>query len=137
MPKEIQAPDEELIIKFGRELKKLFEKKNLTQKEFAKRIGVQENTVTAWVMGRRQPTYTNLCAILRFFNIDYGESLFQWLIDLSSKSTSLRKQLNECYEKVGNQSIQISKLKEKVHELENELEKYKKFYDMVMGGKPN
>ena len=137
MPKKIQPSDEQLVTNFGKGLKELLNERNLTQKEFAEGIKVEENTVIAWVKGRRQPTYTNLCAILRFFNIDYGDSLFQWILDQPSKLESSRKRLNEYYEKVANQSIQIRKLQEKIKELEAELDNCEKAWNSYLGVRPN
>ena len=137
MPKTVQPYDEQLITKFGKELKELLNGRKLTQKEFAKLMGVEENTVLAWVKGRRQPTYTNLCAILRYLNIDYGESLFQWIIDQPSELERSRKRLNEYYEKVGNQSIQIRELQKKIKELEAKLDNCEKRWNGYFGVKPS
>ena len=58
---------------FGKILKKLREKKNLTQKVIAKELNVSNNTVSKWEMGKNMPDLETLYLICKKFNLDFVE----------------------------------------------------------------
>ena len=58
---------------FGRRLKKLREKNNITQKGLSRSLGVSQQAITWWESGRRFPNGKSLIEIADYFNtsIDY------------------------------------------------------------------
>ena len=66
---------------FGERLKKLLKNKGIQQKEVAISLHIQRNTVSAWINGQREPTLTNLWALMEFLqskcpNIEILKELF-------------------------------------------------------------
>lgn len=59
--------EQECVSTFSLELKKLLEQADLTQLEFAHKIGVDKNSVNNWVKGRVQPKLYQLKLIIDFF----------------------------------------------------------------------
>ncbi|MEG2286187.1 MAG: helix-turn-helix transcriptional regulator [Eubacterium sp.] len=51
-------------------IKSLRKYKNMTQEEFAKRIGLARNSVTSYEIGRREPTNAIINSICREFNVN-------------------------------------------------------------------
>ena len=51
-------------------IKKIRKELDLTQQEFAERIGVKRNTVATYEMGRSTPSYSALSLICREFNVN-------------------------------------------------------------------
>ncbi len=54
---------------FKQILKEFLEENNLTQVEFAKRIGVKQGQVSEWLKGKAKPGYDTLRAMSVAFNI--------------------------------------------------------------------
>lgn len=54
---------------FPSRLKELLAFENITQKDFAEKIGVSPSCVCFWLKGERQPTAENLFLIAKAFNI--------------------------------------------------------------------
>ena len=48
---------------FGRNLKRALEEREILQKDFAKKIGVQKQMVTYWIKGSHIPKIYDLCKI--------------------------------------------------------------------------
>lgn len=42
----------------------------LTQVELAKRIGVKQNTISAWLLKKKEPYITSLWALANYFETD-------------------------------------------------------------------
>ena len=53
-------------------LKQLRIEKNLTQEEFAKKIGYGYATVRYWESGVKKPSFDALIALSKFFNVPVG-----------------------------------------------------------------
>lgn len=60
----------------GNRIKKVRIKLNLTQNEFAKKIGISQNTIANYECGRRIPSEQVIVSICREFNVDRD-----WLVD--------------------------------------------------------
>ena len=56
-------------IEFKQILKEFLEENNLTQVEFAKRIGVKQGQVSEWLVGKAKPGYDNLRAMALAFGV--------------------------------------------------------------------
>lgn len=56
--------------KFGQELKRLRLKKEMTQEDLAKILGVARSAVGLYEQGRREPDFETLEKIADFFNVD-------------------------------------------------------------------
>lgn len=51
-------------------LKDLMEEQNLNQVALAKRIGVKQNTISAWLLKKKEPCITSLWLIADYFGVD-------------------------------------------------------------------
>lgn len=51
-------------------LRDLMKEEGLNQVRFAEKIGVKQNTVSAWLLGKKEPCITNLWLIADYFNVD-------------------------------------------------------------------
>ena len=54
-------------------INELMREQGLNQLKLAAKIGVKQNTVSAWVLGKKEPCISSLWALADFFNttIDY------------------------------------------------------------------
>jgi transcriptional regulator with XRE-family HTH domain len=62
--------EEELSQIIGSNIKTIIERNNLTQKEFADIIGVQESAVGKWVLGKNSPRMGTIQKISDKFGVD-------------------------------------------------------------------
>lgn len=62
--------EEELSQIIGSNIKIIIERNNLTQKEFADIIGVQESAVGKWILGKNSPRMGTVQRISDQFNVD-------------------------------------------------------------------
>ncbi len=62
-----------LIARFAKHLKQLREETDLSQKEFAKKLGVPESTYANWEQGRREPSIFDIYNLLYTFDIEANE----------------------------------------------------------------
>lgn len=78
------------MVDFGNTLKKLRIKKNWTQSQLAKKLGLTKSVISAYETGLRLPSYDVLIHIAATFNVstDYllGVQRNQEIIDLSGLS---------------------------------------------------
>ena len=51
-------------------LKDLMEENNLNQVSLARKIGVKQNTVSAWLLKKKEPCITSLWLICDYFGIE-------------------------------------------------------------------
>lgn len=58
-----------MVCEFKFKLKELREAKGLQQKELANILNVAKSTVSAWEIGRNQPSYEMLMDIAQFFDV--------------------------------------------------------------------
>ena len=54
-------------------IKSVLVEKNLSQQKFAEIIGVNQTTVSQWLLGRKKPGYDSIVAICEKFNISPNE----------------------------------------------------------------
>ena len=50
-------------------IKQLLEDRSMSQQKFANEIGVNQTTVSQWLLGRKKPSYDNIYAIYEKFGI--------------------------------------------------------------------
>ena len=55
---------------FGNKLKKILEKKNISQKKMAEDLNISQNTITNWIKNKSKPTKENINKISEYFKID-------------------------------------------------------------------
>lgn len=51
-------------------LKELMKEEKLNQVKLAEKIGVKQNTISAWLLGKKEPSITSLWLLADFFNVD-------------------------------------------------------------------
>ena len=54
-------------------IKDLMLENGLNQDKFAKRIGVNQTTISQWLLGKKKPSYDNIAAICTIFKITPNE----------------------------------------------------------------
>lgn len=66
--------------KFCERLKELRQERGIGQVELARRIGVSKGIISMWEHGLREPTFSNLVSLARFFgvSIDYLVGLSEY-----------------------------------------------------------
>ena len=57
------------ILVVGR-LKELMKQENLNQVKLAAKIGIKQNTISAWLNGKKEPSITSLWLLANCFNVD-------------------------------------------------------------------
>ena len=58
----------EIII--AERIKELMKDEKLNQTRLAEKIGVKQNTVSAWVLGKKEPSIKSLWLLADYFNVD-------------------------------------------------------------------
>ncbi len=51
-------------------LKELMKEENLTQVALAAKIGVKQNTISAWLLEKKEPSIRSLWLLADYFNVD-------------------------------------------------------------------
>lgn len=51
-------------------IRELMQEEGLTQVALAEKIGVKQNTVSAWVLERKEPSIRSLWLLADYFNVD-------------------------------------------------------------------
>ncbi len=51
-------------------IKGLMKENNLNQVRLADKIGVKQNTISAWLLGKKQPSITSLWLLADYFEVD-------------------------------------------------------------------
>ena len=54
-------------------LKELMAKENLSQEKLAKILGVNQTTISQWLLGKKKPSYDNILLIYKKFGITPDE----------------------------------------------------------------
>ena len=62
-----------LFMNYIEELRQLMASQNLSQQKLADILGVNQTTVSQWLLGNKKPTYDNIMLIYRKFNITPNE----------------------------------------------------------------
>lgn len=57
-------------IMFAERLKDLMNEQNLNQVALAKKIGVKQNTISAWLLKKKEPCITSLWLVADYFGVD-------------------------------------------------------------------
>lgn len=55
---------------FGNKLKKILDKKNISQKKMAEDLKISQNSITNWIKNKSKPTKENINKISEYLNID-------------------------------------------------------------------
>lgn len=51
-------------------IRELMKEENLTQVEFANKIGLKQNTISAWLLNKKEPSIRSLWLVADYFNVD-------------------------------------------------------------------
>lgn len=51
-------------------IRELMREENLTQVALASKIGVKQNTISAWLAGKKEPSIRSLWLLADYFNLD-------------------------------------------------------------------
>ena len=51
-------------------IKELMKEEKLNQTRLAEKIGVKQNTISAWVLGKKEPSIKSLWLLADYFNVD-------------------------------------------------------------------
>lgn len=62
--------DFDMQVLIAERLRALMKDENLTQVELAKRIGVKQNTISAWLLQKKEPCITSLWLLADYFETD-------------------------------------------------------------------
>ncbi len=74
----LKIPEEERRKLFGERVKMMRNLRGLTRSEFAKKLGVSTALVSAYEVGKREPSMKNLIALTQILNIESD-----WLLGIS------------------------------------------------------
>lgn len=58
----------EIIV--GKRIKELMETEKINQTTLALKLGVKQNTVSSWVLNRKEPNITSLWLLADYFDVD-------------------------------------------------------------------
>lgn len=58
----------EIIV--GKRIKELMKIETINQTELASKIGVKQNTVSSWVLNKKEPNITSLWLLADYFDVD-------------------------------------------------------------------
>lgn len=62
-------------MEFGKRFKKIRVENNLTQKEVAKRIGIDQTNISCWENDKTRPEYENLIKLSQIYDVTIEELL--------------------------------------------------------------
>lgn len=57
-------------IRIAERIKELMQEHSLNQVGLAQKIGVKQNTISAWLLGKKEPCITSLWLLADYFNVD-------------------------------------------------------------------
>lgn len=57
-------------IKVAERIRELMKEQGLNQVKLAEKIGVKQNTISAWLLKKKEPCITSLCLLADFFDVD-------------------------------------------------------------------
>ena len=55
---------------FAERLKELMKEQGLNQVKLAERVGVKQNTVSAWLLKKKEPSLTSLWLVADYFGVE-------------------------------------------------------------------
>ncbi len=57
-------------IVFAERLQELMKEQGLNQVKLAERVGVKQNTISAWLLKKKEPSLTSLWLVADYFGVD-------------------------------------------------------------------
>lgn len=57
-------------IRIAERIKELMHDHNLNQVGLAKKIGIKQNTISAWLLGKKEPCITSLWLLADYFHVE-------------------------------------------------------------------
>ena len=54
----------------GQRIKELMNEERINQTTLAKKIGVKQNTISSWVLNKKEPNINSLWLLADYFNVD-------------------------------------------------------------------
>ena len=63
----------DLLENFSNNLKQNLSKMKISQKEFARRVGVSATCVTKWILKQHEPTLSNIIKIMQVLDISFDD----------------------------------------------------------------
>lgn len=51
-------------------IRELMKEQDLTQVKLAEKIGVKQNTISSWLLNKKEPSITSLWLLADYFNVD-------------------------------------------------------------------
>ena len=79
--------NKEILVSFAKRLKELRESNKMTQKDFAKKIGVTTTALSSYENGKQNPSITIAVKIAKEFNVSTD-----WLFNISKDITPIKPQ---------------------------------------------
>ena len=58
------------MIIFAERLRELMKEQGLNQVKLAERVGVKQNTVSAWLLKKKEPSLTSLWLVADYFDVE-------------------------------------------------------------------
>ena len=87
-------------VKIGSFLKELRKEKNLTQEQFAEKLGISNRTVSRWETGSNMPDISLLTEIAEFYDVSIPE-----LINGERKSEKMKEDVKEVADKMADYAV--------------------------------
>lgn len=57
-------------IQVAARIKELMRENSLTQVALAEKVGLRQNTISAWLLGKKEPSIRSLWLLADYFNVD-------------------------------------------------------------------
>lgn len=57
-------------IQVAARIKELMRENNLTQVALAEKVGIRQNTISAWLLGKKEPSIRSMWLLADYFNVD-------------------------------------------------------------------
>lgn len=57
-------------IQVATRIKELMRENSLTQVALAEKVGLRQNTISAWLLGKKEPSIRSLWLLADYFNVD-------------------------------------------------------------------
>lgn len=51
-------------------IRELMQEEGLNQSKLAEKIGIKQNTISAWLLGKKEPSIRSLWLLADYFNVD-------------------------------------------------------------------
>ncbi len=57
-------------IQVAARIKELMRENSLTQVALAEKVGIRQNTISAWLLGKKEPSIRSMWLLADYFNVD-------------------------------------------------------------------